>query len=60
MELAGLLQIFQKSVEDDGVWYTKLLGGRGFTGHLKLTQIKPYGASPTTSKLECGSNFRRV
>jgi hypothetical protein len=51
MESAGVPKLFQRSVQNYGVWYTKYLGDGDSIGFLKVTEAKPYGDSEKLKSL---------
>jgi hypothetical protein len=59
MESAGVLKLFQRSVQNYGVWYTKYLGDGDSKGFLKVTEAKPCGNSVTIGKLECVDHVQK-
>jgi hypothetical protein len=59
MESAGILKLFQRSVQNYDVWYTKYLGDGDSRGFLKATEAKPYGDSVTIEKFECVGHVQK-
>lgn len=59
MEAEGAKQIFQRSVRERGVRYTKYLGDGDSKAYKTVCDSKPYGDSVNIEKLECVGHMQK-
>lgn len=53
MEVAGVANIFKRSIQSRGVLYTDYLGDGDSKAYQKVVEDKPYGPTVKINKLEC-------
>lgn len=53
MEVAGVANIFKRSIQSRGVLYTDYLGDGDCKAYQKVVEDKPYGPTVQINKLEC-------
>jgi hypothetical protein len=59
MEVAGVVEIFQRSIEKHGVKYVEYLGDGDSKGYLSVCQAMPYGPEIKISKIECINHVQK-
>ena len=58
MDAAGLLAIFQRSIEKHNAWYVEFVGDGDSKAHKNMVEEEIYGAVPV-EKLECVGHIQR-